>query len=143
MADYSNNYNPAAPISNMIVSTTAPVQTDGTAIATCEVRMLLDTGADISFIPQEIVKMLETQLGQRLPYDFQIVEDFNGIRFKQKKYKLKIVSASEKVGSGNKMDFLEVKGDEGILGRDVLNDYSICLNGPELTWTNAGGEDEV
>ena len=100
-----------------------------------EVKMLIDTGSDISIIPKKVVKRLEKKVGIDLPYEMQEVEDFNGIRFLQKSYVLKLQSQKKGIGDSQTLIFLESTEKEGILGRDVLNDYYMHLNGPQQVWS--------
>ena len=59
--------------------------------------MLLDTGADISLIPTFIIEQFEEHV--KLPYNYLIVEGFDGRRSKCKVYKLELKSEQNAIGT--------------------------------------------
>lgn len=133
--DYDKSYSPPAPTTEIRVTTSLARQIDEGVDVSKEVKMILDTGADVSLIPKSVITELENLLGMKLPYKRKQVLDYSGERFFHKTYLLTLLPQSGKFGDGRSLYFLEYNGNEGILGRDVLNDYLICLNGPKLTWT--------
>ncbi len=131
---YDKNYDPPVPVAEIVVS--PKNEKNGTYEGpSIKVRMLIDTGADISFIPKSAIKELEKSGGNKLPYDMVEVEDFNGDRFNQKVYFLTLLPQPDGLGNGQTVMFLEFDEENGVLGRDVLNQYSICLDGKNLTWS--------
>lgn len=132
---YDQNYNPPAPTSEIIVSSSLLRQLGEGDKIEIQISVILDTGADISFIPKKVIKSLETKIGKTLPYSMIEVEDYNGEKFKHKTYELKILPEKCEFGDEKKVVFLESNGTEGILGRDVLNQHAICLDGPRGHWT--------
>jgi hypothetical protein len=133
----SENYTPPMPISQTRISSDIP----GIGkVAKIEVTMILDTGADMSIIPKTIIKQLENSIGQKLPYDFGNVEDYNGAQFREKIYTLSICCNIDEFQTMDTLQILAIDGSEGILGRDVLNKYSICLDGASLAWRNNYGK---
>jgi hypothetical protein len=100
-----------------------------------EVKMLVDTGADMSTIPKTAVSKLEGALGRSIPYDIVLTEDFDGKKSMLKRYNFKV----EVWNGGSKFEhtigIIAVDDEEGVLGRDILNNYILTLNGPELRWS--------
>jgi len=114
-------FDPPAPVAN--VSLRNPDSRE----ALNDIPMLIDSGADMTFIPRAVVVELHLQLapGQG--------------------YKLKAFDGSSSVAQAMQADMLFlgrtfrgrylVRDSEiGILGRDVLNLVSIVLDGPKLGW---------
>ncbi len=133
--DYNKNYKPPAPVTEIKISTNLSEQIEEGTDITKNVEMLIDTGADRSLIPRRIITELENLLGKKLPYKVKEVWDYNGKKFFHKTYLLNVLSQPDKFGDNSSIYFLEFDGDEGIVGRDILNNYLVCLNGPELKWT--------
>lgn len=133
--DYNKNYKPPAPVTEIKISTNLSTQIEEGTDITKNVEMLIDTGADRSLIPKRIITELENLLGKKLPYKMKEVQDYNGKKFLHKTYLLNVLPQPDKLGDNSSLYFLEFDGDEGIVGRDILNNYFICFNGPELKWT--------
>jgi hypothetical protein len=101
------------------------------------VRMLLDTGADQSCIPETTVAALARDLASHnLPYSIVELLDFNGVRSRQRVYRLKV--ATNPWVQSAEYDFVVIEGDVGLLGRDVLNSYRLDLDGPNQQWDFIG-----
>jgi hypothetical protein len=132
---YDENYKPPAPVANIVVSANIAKRIGRGEDPSIAVKMLISTDADISSIPKYVIKELEKLGGYKLPYDMIVVEDFNGNKFQQKVYKLTLLPQPNGFGDARSLDFIEIDDDVGILGRDILNDYLICLDGRNLTWT--------
>lgn len=127
------NYDPAAPKAKVKITTNLiEVIGDGKADS-IEREMLIDTGSDICIIHEDDVKELESKTGLKIPYDYKTVKDFNGETFCLKSYFLKLQYQLEGIGDGETRSFLETKDGKGLLGRDVLNKYSMHCDGPMQT----------
>ncbi|MFM7441338.1 MAG: hypothetical protein ACKO2V_22535 [Snowella sp.] len=92
------------------------------------VKAILDTGAGITVIPESIIEILGA-------LDYTVIRirsllDRNGITSK-KLYSVII----EFDGQENEVEVLAIPRDYAIIGRDILNQYKITLNGPEETWS--------
>ena len=136
MPRYNNNYKPSAPTAVVEIATVHAHLIGGGGNVSVQVDMIIDTGADISCIPKNIVKRLEGQVGKKFPYDVRKVEDFNGKQDILSVYTLKLQPQLQgMIGNGNDYEFLSINQNEGILGRNVLNDYFFHLNGPQEVWT--------
>lgn len=117
----AERFNPPAPIAKIILRNPA----DGNTVS--DIPMLIDTGADISLIPQyAVIRLGMTALSgesyKLMGFDGNIT-DAPVIRLD--------MSFMKKTFRGL---FLIIEKELGILGRDVLNHISIILNGPLLTW---------
>lgn len=135
MPEYSSEYVPPAPTSKILLSTNIAEFTGLGNDVSIEVTMLMDTGADISFIPKSIIEDLENQLESELPYDQQLVLDFHKGQHTIKVYKLRLLSQDNEISYDEEFDFLEIDHNEGILGREILNRHAFFLDGPNLSWT--------
>lgn len=96
------------------------------------VEMLLDTGADISCLPREVIKELEKRPGS-IQRELVMVGDVHGQIFTIVTYRLKIILKGTEPRE-HTIPVLGV-GDVSLLGRDVLNEYHICFDGPGKQWT--------
>ena len=92
------------------------------------IKAILDTGAGKTCIPQSIIKELGssvyTTIKVRSPLDRNIT---TSIRL----YSVTI----EFDGQENEVEVIGISEDYAIIGRDILNQYKITLNGPEETWS--------
>jgi predicted aspartyl protease len=115
-----SRFEPPAPVAS--VSLRNPESRDTIS----DVPMLIDTGADMTFIPNAAVASLNLQ-------------------FTSGTYRLKAVDGSSSVATAVKADMLflgrTLRGrylvrdaEIGILGRDVLNHFVLVLDGPQLSW---------
>jgi predicted aspartyl protease len=111
----SVNFNPPAPVLNISLSTPIPQG------AILKIPALLDSGADITVIPQVIAQHLQLKYVDEIP-----VTSYDGIVKKQFVYSAKIIF--ENLG-----DFIirVITSDESfaLIGRDVLNKWSVYLKG--------------
>ncbi len=130
---YDMNYDPPAPVAKIEISTNLAKQIGKDKDSSKKIEMLIDTGSDISLIPKNVVIELEKLLGTKLPYGLLTVDGFGGNKSIRKSYSLNI--RFDGFNSLHIVDFIEIDGDIGILGRDVLNDYLICFDGKNLKWT--------
>jgi hypothetical protein len=134
---YNMNFEPPAATTNIIISAATLNQIIKDGVKTGPVTMLLDTGADKSIIPKAIIRELENVLGLELPYGYIVVEDYHGTPTSEPTYKLNIFSEIKCINDIGPIEFIAINGDEGIFGRDVLNECSICLEGPSLKWSDS------
>ncbi len=132
---YDKTYKPPIPVCNIIVSANLPLEMVEKSDHSAKVTMLIDTGADTSIIPKSAVQELEALMKLKLPYEFVKIVDFNGQVSTHKRYELSLRIDCSGVEKKHTLNIVEIEGNEAILGRDVLNRYIMCLNGPELTWT--------
>ena|SRR5712692_3961074 len=117
----SNQFDPPAPLAR--VSLRVP---DGDKAVT-DVPMLIDSGADLTLIPEGSVADLKLELDQGATYE---LEGFDGKRTLARSFQLELVFLSRTF----KGRFLLVNSRTGILGRNVLNHFTLLLDGPRLNW---------
>ena len=105
------------------------------AVSYCEseqrlVRSILDTGASISCVPEEVI----LSSSEYAVYD---VRTFQGIH---NKVQLRVYDVLVKLEGGEEVQLkvAGVKKDYAIVGRDILNRHRLDLNGPNGIWEVAG-----
>jgi len=91
------------------------------------VPMLIDTGADITLLPQHAVLTLGVR--PKLDRQYELVS-FDGQASNATAVELSLVFEG-KIFRGQ---FLLLDQEIGILGRNVLNAISLSLHGPQLSW---------
>lgn len=114
-------FNPPAPLA----SVTLRDPRDGKRLS--EVLMLLDSGADVTLIPQQAVTLLGATIEPDAGYE---VMGFDGRKSVARVVNLDLIFL-KRVFRGR---FLVGNQEWGIMGRDVLNHVSVLLDGPHLVW---------
>ena len=94
---------------------------------TLDVPLLLDSGADITLIPQSSIAPLGLAVDPRESYELMA---FDGATSIAQVVRLDLIFL-RRVFRGR---FLITKQEYGILGRDIINHISLLLDGPDLTW---------
>jgi hypothetical protein len=114
-------FTPPAPLARVALrnSESGAMQTD--------VPMLLDTGADVSLIPQASINLLRLTTISDTRYE---LVGFDGTRSFAGVVRLELIFL-ERTFRGQ---FLLTEQDWGILGRNILNAVPLLLDGPRLTW---------
>lgn len=122
MPDYEGQqFDPPAPLARVTVRTL------NGAHRLADVAMLIDSGADVTLIPQVCA--------QRLGLKSEIEARFNLLGIGGTAIAAKAVEAElVLLGRNFRGRFLLIEGDYGILGRNVLNNLSLLLDGPRLSW---------
>jgi hypothetical protein len=121
MPDYdATQFSPPAPVA----SVTLRNPENGTVRA--DVVMLLDTGADITLLPQSIVG----ELGLIYSADGYELSDFEGRTSTARAVRAELIFL-ELTFRGQ---FLLIEQDWGIIGRNILNVVSLTFDGPKLSW---------
>jgi len=90
--------------------------------------MLLDSGADVTLVPQAVIDQLGAQVIPDASYE---VTGFDGNTSLIPAVQLELVLLN-KVFKGR---FLLIDQNWGVVGRDILNLVSLLLDGPRLTWS--------
>lgn len=116
----ASRFNPPAPLATVTLRN----QVNET---TLDVPMLLDSGADVTLIPQSSVEPLGLAADPSESYELM---GFDGRTSTAQVVRLELIFLT-RVFRGR---FLVIGQDVGILGRDVLNHISLLLDGPDLTW---------
>ena len=117
----STSFDPPAPLAR--VTLRDPKSGDTVS----DVVMLLDTGADVTLLPQVPVNQLDVPLIPDLRYELM---RFDGRTSFAPVVQLEMVFRN-RVFSGQ---FLLIDQERGTLSRDVLNHLSLLLDSPRLTW---------
>jgi hypothetical protein len=122
MAAYDSSlFDPPAPVA--VVSIRDP----GSGNIVSDVPMLIDSGSDLTLIPEGSINELNLDLDQNESYE---LTGFDGHRSVAKSARLDLVF----LGRTFKGRFVLIKEESGILGRNVLNHFALILDGPNLGW---------
>lgn len=92
-----------------------------------DVPMLLDSGADVTLIPQMTLNRLDITSVQGKRYE---LIGFDGNTSFAPVVQLELIFC----GRTFRGQFLVINQEWGILGRNVLNSVPLMLDGPNLTW---------
>jgi Retroviral aspartyl protease len=114
-------FSPPAPLARV----TLRHPENGTTVS--DVPMLLDSGADVTLIPQASVALLGTTV--RIDESYELM-GFDGNVSQAQAVQLNLIFLRRRF----KGRFLLITQEWGIIGRDVLNYVSLLLDGPHLTW---------
>lgn len=91
------------------------------------VPMLIDSGSDLTLIPERSINELNLDLDQNESYE---LTGFDGHSSVAKSVQLDLVF----LGRIFRGRFVVVNSESGILGRNVLNRFALLLDGPRLSW---------
>lgn len=92
-----------------------------------DVQMLIDTGADLTLIPERHIAALKMTADQSDGYE---LEGFDGSKTIAPTVQLDL-TLLRRTFRGR---FVVIDSQTGILGRNVLNHFAIVLDGPGLNW---------
>jgi hypothetical protein len=123
----SEDFDPPAPVA--LVEIRNP--TTGQTIA--NVLMLMDTGADVTLVPQAVLDDLQLIPMSETAYE---LAGFGGEKRALSAVHLDLIFC-HKTFRGQ---FLPMDEAWGILGRNVLNSVALRLNGPKLLWEEDRGK---
>ena len=115
-------FNPPAPLARVTLRN----QENGNTVL--DVPLLLDTGADVTLIPQSAVNQLGLNIDPNESYELM---GFDGTTSVAQVIRVDMILL-RKVFRGR---FLITNRECGILGRDVLNHLSLVFDGPRLNWS--------
>lgn len=115
-------YDPPAP-------TAAVILRHGISGATVsDVHLLIDTGADVTLLPQAVIETLGIPPVAGVQYE---LIGFDGIRTFAEAVELDLIFL-RKAFRGR---YLLTKTTQGILGRDVLAGVALAIDGPRQEWS--------
>jgi hypothetical protein len=122
MNDYDRKrFQPPAPVATVTFCTS-----DGRKRSS-EVSMLIDSGADFSLLPESCVAELGLEVNTQSEFELM---GFDGTKSKASSVQCVMIFA-DKVFRG----IYFITNDEvGIIGRNILNQFTLVLNGPHLCW---------
>ena len=118
---YSETYYPPAPIAKV------KLRNPETLVSATDVPMLLDTGADITLLPKSFCDAIGVKISETESLELEGFNQTTTIAFY---VRLDFIFLN-KIFRGK---FLVYDQDEGIVGRDVLNMFSIIFDGKNLEW---------
>jgi len=118
----SSQYDPPAPVATVTLRSLS-----GTDVIS-DVRLLLDTGADVTLLPKFAVERVGVTVESRTQYELM---GFDGARSSASTAILEVVFLN-RVFKGQ---FLLIDQETGILGRDILNHLILVLDGPKTGWS--------
>jgi predicted aspartyl protease len=121
MMKFDLSYDPPAPIAKIAIRTTE----SGKRLR--DLEMLLDTGSDITLLSKE--RLHELGIAPSNKKEYELV-GFDGRIIKSEIYHLQVIFLGKRF-IGN---YCAVDNPVGILGRDILNQITILLDGPNLEW---------
>jgi hypothetical protein len=114
-------FNPPAPVAKVTL------RNSENSTALYDIPMLLDTGADVSLIPQATVHQLGLVIAEDKGYE---LIGFDGSTSFASVVRLELVFLTRTFRG----QFLLNSQDWGILGRDILNLVPLLFDGPRLLW---------
>jgi len=118
---YSETYNPPAPLAKIKLRNPKSLE------IIADVPMLLDTGSDITLLPKSFCEIIGAEISDTKFLELEGFNESTSIAF----YVYIEFIFLNKLFRGN---FLVYEQDEGIIGRDVLNEFSILFDGVNLDW---------
>ncbi|NJM53883.1 MAG: hypothetical protein HC846_11135 [Blastocatellia bacterium] len=118
---YSDKNQPPAPIAKVILRNIE------TSESVSNVPMLLDTGSDITLLPKSFCEEIGVEISET---EFLELEGFNNATSLAFYVRLEFIFLN-KMFRGK---FLVYESDEGLIGRDILNEFSIVFDGKSLSW---------
>ena len=122
MPEYDvENYNPPAPVAYVTLRNPA------TGAVLSNVPMLIDTGSDTTLLPSDVVEKLGVKAEEDTGFEVQV---FDGDTKFLRIVKLDLL-VLDKTFRG---DYLLIDRPIGILGRNILNNVRILLDGPRGKW---------
>ncbi len=129
MPSYDTSYDPPAPVALVALRDLAggPLVRD--------VHLLVDTGADITLLPRTVVEHLGVQ--PLSGHNYQLIA-FDGAVRSAQAAELEMVFL-KKAFRGR---YLLVEDERGVLGRDVLANVALVLDGPGQEWVELPRTDQ-
>jgi predicted aspartyl protease len=122
MPEYdAENYNPPAPVAYVTLRNPA------TGDVLTSVPMLIDTGADATLVPSEVVEKLGISVEANNAFE---VQGFSGDINYLKSARLELLLLNKAF----KGEYLLIDQPVGILGRNILNKLRILFDGPRGEW---------
>jgi hypothetical protein len=116
-------FDPPAPVAQVVIRNPERGNT------VSGVSMLLDSGADVTLVPQSTASALGVLPAADQTYELM---GFDGTISRASAARLEMVFLNRTFRGR----FLLIDQESGIIGRDVLNSVLLLLDGPKLTWSD-------
>lgn len=117
----SENFDPPAPVAYVTLRDPA------TGVSLSNVPLLMDTGADVTLLPQSYIDQTGIKPTINAVYEIQ---GFDGVSKPAHAVEMELVFLGKKFTG----QFLLIDQAMGILGRNNLNSVSITFDGPRAKW---------
>jgi hypothetical protein len=117
----STAFRPPAPVASVTVRSPVSGRTAS------NVLLLIDSGADVSILPRAAIADL---IDDGQPSSTYEIEAFDGARSTASVAQLEVLF----LGKSFRGQFLILDAPHGYLGRNILNNISLLLDGPSLNW---------
>jgi hypothetical protein len=115
-----DGFAPPAPVARVVL------RHPESGLSIADVRMLIDSGADVTLLPSTAVASLELMgTGERY-----LLEAFDGTTHES----TAVVAVLVFQGKSFRGRFLQTESEVGVIGRNVLNHVRLLLDGPALSW---------
>jgi len=122
MPEYdAENFDPPAPVAFVTIRNPA------TGVMLPDVPMLMDTGADATLLPVDAVRKIGVDIEADSSFE---VETFDGESKRLQFAKLDLFFLNKKFAG----EYLLINRQMGILGRNVLNNLHLVLDGVRQKW---------
>ena len=114
-------FEPPAPLANVVL------RNQETGATWNDVPMLLDTGADLTLVPQDVLARLGIQPDPTRQFGLR---GFDGSTSFAQIVQLELIF----LGKRFRGPYLLIEQEYGIIGRNILNSVRLVLDGPLQTW---------
>lgn len=121
MTKYNDHYDPPAPTAKIALKKIESRK------RLSEIEMILDTGSDITILPQSVIDKLEIEPSSDQKY---VLVGFDGSIMRSKIYNLQLIFLGKRF-TGN---YCSIDDHIGIIGRDILNQIAVLFDGPNSEW---------
>jgi len=118
--NYDEFFDPPAPIAKIVLRNIE------TGERVKDVSVLLDTGADISLLPLSAINQLQIAPSAETVN----LIGFDETRSSSEIFRLQVIFLGKRLTG----DYCSIDNEIGILGRDVLNEFSIIFDGKNAEW---------
>ena len=120
MLGYNREVEPPAPFVEIVV------HHPGNLEQSTRIQAKIDTGVDVSAIPASLIPKLQLPVASNL-----LIEGYDGVSVRVFSYSVLLEIADSRFENWEVISFPD---DYVLLGRDILNNFYIHLNGPDLTF---------